>query len=301
MKHIFIINPVSGDGRSNTVSALVEQICNHTVEYDLRFTEYKGHATEIAREYTENDDVCLYSVGGDGTAHEILNGLQNGVRMAIIPVGSGNDYYTMIGSEKTKLYDTIKNTIEGKDVIVDYAYANNRRFLNCTNMGIDANINHRANIWGDRFRIFRHFKRLSYVLCAIVEIILSKTFSATLTIDGVDITDDYLLCSVMLGRMYGGGFKSTPDASIQDGYLDICAVSALSSRLKMFYLLPKYYQGKHSEIDVVTQYRGKHIRLKANQVITIGNDGEIYEGNDIEFRIVERGLILRVPQSSVLK
>ncbi len=301
MKHIFIINPISGNGIVHKVPEMIRSILDDDALFSIRITEYAGHAIEIAREYTQADDVCLYAVGGDGTAHEVLNGLQENVAMAIIPAGSGNDFYWMVGSLKQSLRDILEQTIYGKTVKVDYAMANAIRFLNCTNIGIDANINFRANKLGDRFKFFRRFKKISYLVCAVAELFHLEPFEATFTFNGQSITKKILLTSVMLGRQYGGGFKSTPQASIQDGLLDICMVGVPKPMIKVFYLFPKYYAGKHEQIDIVDLYQARSVTFSTAAPVNVGNDGEIFQGNSVELSIVEKGLNLRVPQSSELK
>ena len=92
MKHVFIVNPTSGVGKYQVVIDYVKDYFEDKEDnYEIRITEYVGHATEIAREYDVSH--VLYSVGGDGTSHEIINGMQEGVSLGIIPVGTGNDFF----------------------------------------------------------------------------------------------------------------------------------------------------------------------------------------------------------------
>src|SRR5690554_5622802 len=120
MKHVFIINPTSGKGKAYKQVDVIQEIFNTLdEEYEILFTEYQGHATELVRRFKTSDNVTIYAVGGDGTAYEVLNGLQDEVAMAIIPAGTGNDYYRMLGYTKKELKDIILETVQGKTVKVD--------------------------------------------------------------------------------------------------------------------------------------------------------------------------------------
>ena len=100
MKHVFILNPFAGKKDSETYMGLIsEYFSTHGGEYRILTTEYPGHASELAARYTAEEDVCVYAFGGDGTAYEVLNGLNDGVAMALIPNGTGNDYFRKIMKE----------------------------------------------------------------------------------------------------------------------------------------------------------------------------------------------------------
>ena len=97
MKHIFIINPTSGKHHAIQLIPVIENYFKtHSEAFSIIRTERPGHATEIARRFKAEDDVTLYVLSGDGTANEVHNGLTPKVPMAIIPVGSGNDFFRML-------------------------------------------------------------------------------------------------------------------------------------------------------------------------------------------------------------
>ena len=109
MKYVFIVNPTSGKGKSLRFVPLIENYFkNSEEEYEIIYTEYPKHATEIAARYTEKDDVILYSVGGDGTATEILDGLDLSVRFGVVPGGTGNDFLKSIDVEKELMKKYLK-------------------------------------------------------------------------------------------------------------------------------------------------------------------------------------------------
>ena len=98
MKHLFIINPFAGKGKT---LKYIEQINNAFKkikdEYFIEITKYPMHASLIAKEYSSKGDFRIYSVGGDGTLNEVLNGMaESNSSLAIIPGGSGNDFIRSI-------------------------------------------------------------------------------------------------------------------------------------------------------------------------------------------------------------
>ncbi len=297
MKHIFIINPTSGHGSAKNAVPFIEEICqNQNLDFELIFTQYPGHAREIANDYTIADDVCLYSVGGDGTAYEILNGINDKVCMSIIPCGTGNDFYRMIGSQAKSIKERVQEAIDGKVVEVDYGVSNISRFLNCTTVGFDAEINHMVN--GTMKKTFLPSKMM-YPAAVVAKLTNPPRKKITIEIDGEVFEKEVLLFAIMNGRHYGGGFTPTPQADIQDGYFDICMVEPMPRR-RIIPLLPKYIKGTHTELKECMMLKGKRIKITSNEPLVMQSDGEDFTIKSITFDLMRHGLKLKVPQSSKL-
>lgn len=298
MKHIFIINPTSGRGRAYQQVSIIEEVFKNRLDsFEIIVTEHQGHATEIARRYRHSDAVTLYAVGGDGTAYEVLNGLQDQVPMAIIPAGTGNDYYRMVGYQEKSLKKLIQDTIDGREVNVDYGLANDRRFLNMMALGLDAETNQVAQDIGKKLPIPRS---LVYAISALAVIVRPKKLDIQLKINKQVINRKVLLIAIMNGRWYGGGFQPTPEASIQDGLFDVCIVDDLPVH-KIIKLLPSYYKGTHVNEKVVQFFRSDTLEIMTRKLSAVSCDGETSKQDTIIFRLIKDGLVLRVPQASSLK
>ena len=116
MKHIFIVNPTSGGGKPATLIPVIHEYFKDKKEpYEILLTERNGHATDLTRRYSIKDDVTLYVVGGDGTVFEVLNGLNDSVPMAIIPAGTGNDAFRMLGLEPMEAKDRSEERRVGEE------------------------------------------------------------------------------------------------------------------------------------------------------------------------------------------
>lgn len=289
MKHIFIINPESGNGKHHRVVTWIETYFHeHPDAYTIHYTEYIQHAEAIAKMY--QGDYRLYSVGGDGTAHEVLNGIQEGVEMAIIPTGSGNDFWRMMDC-KQPLEKILVESVEGETSLIDVGLANGRKFLNCMNVGLDAAVNVRVN------RIRNPFmpRKLVYVYAAIREIIKGDKIPIRYECEGQTVHETVVLTSVMNGKWYGGGFKSAPSADLQDGYLNLCMVQFIPRR-KIIPLLPIYFQGKHESQDVVKTQKVTKIRFEFDAMTDYGCDGEVYQASEIEVMVLPKTLRLVIPR-----
>jgi diacylglycerol kinase (ATP) len=129
MKHVFIINPISGKGKTLKVAENIEKVCQkENLDYEINYTNYPGEATKIAKKYRLSKNI-IYSVGGDGTLNEVLNGIVGTKNMlAVIPSGSGNDFYKTL----SKIDDELPN--------IDIGKINDKYFINIVSIGIDAEV-----------------------------------------------------------------------------------------------------------------------------------------------------------------
>lgn len=288
MKHIFIVNPISGNGNYRDVIDWVVELFSKTNDkYEIHVTKYPGHAKEIASQYDSN--TVLYAVGGDGTAHEVLNGMDMNAQLAIIPSGTGNDFYRMISKNKD-LRSVLEATINGETKKIDIGKTGNTYFLNCLNLGIDARIN--LNVNNARKSIIP--RKLSYGIYALLEVLKKYAQTIEVDYDGTKVSTNALLASFMNGKWYGGGFMSGPFADLSDGYLEMSLVEDMP-RWKIFTVLPKYFMGKHTDLSVVTYKRVKKVSVKSRELIVMGVDGEVFEDYSVDIEIVPSVLNLRIP------
>ncbi len=291
MKHVFIINPVSGIGNYKRVVVWVEKhFASH--DFDIHITKYQGHATEIARQYEK--DAVLYSVGGDGTAFEVVNGMSFENEFCVIPVGTGNDFFKMIDHEgelEELLNDTVLN---GKVTNIDLGQVNDHYFLNCANIGVDADINALANEMKGKILIPR---MMIYVTAALREVVRMKPVRLSIFNDDFKIDKEITLLSIMNGRYYGSGFKSAPKAKLDDGLLDVCIVEGLTRRRAMK-LIPKYAKGEHENIDVVEFKHVDNLQVKSEKEVIYGCDGEVFKGKQLNIKLHKGKLKYRMPANA---
>lgn len=295
MRHIFIINPTSGIKDSKKVIPWIKEYFDDENDYEIFVTEYRGHATEIASRYSVRDHVCIYSVGGDGTAYEVLNGLNDNVSMGVIPNGTGNDFHRTFYKEKFTLKEMLVKTIEGDIQMIDYGVANEHRFLNMFTVGFDAVIGDLSTRAG---KIKYMPNSLSYVIGVIRSLGQIPKIKLSFTYNGEKIEQDSLLLAVLNGQYYGGGFNPAPEADIKDGLFNVLLIESVNLPT-LLRLILKYAKGRHKEIKQIQSFKLQSFQLKADKKMTYTCDGEIFEDDYFVITMLENRLPFKMPKGSV--
>lgn len=296
MKHLFIINPNAGKGHASKVKDIINDCFkDRNEEYIIETTKAPGDATQIAKAYVDSDIYRVYSVGGDGTLNEVLNGMAySESSLATIPTGSGNDFLrTIYSGKKIKLKDMILANIQGEEKLIDVAKINERYFINISSVGLDADVVSTA----------RKFKKLplitgstAYFMSIIVTIIQNKKRILEIEIDDdVKFTDNMMLVAAGNGRFYGGGMRALPKADFQDELLDICLARSMSRR-RILSVFPKYMKGEHDSVEGITFKKIKKVVIKAENMFPINADGETFYAREIKFEIVPKGIKIVIPK-----
>lgn len=222
MKHIFIINPVAGKGKGIEFKEKIEGIFKDLdLEYEIIITEESGYAIKKVRELTSKEKCRVYSIGGDGTLNEVLNGMVGSdSELAVIPAGSGNDFARTLYKDIS--FDNIlQELIYGEEKTIDVAKLNERYYLNISSVGFDANVVNNA-------RKYKKYKFISgpmaYAIGLINSLITFKSMKLKFEVDGKEINTEMYLIAVANGKCYGGGISIAPNAEIEDGFLDVYAI-----------------------------------------------------------------------------
>ena len=293
MRHLFIINPSSGKGKSLSYIPLIHELFDDKKDqYVIEITKYPGHASEIVGQYIKDEDFFVYAVGGDGTLNEIANILVNtNNALGVIPCGTGNDFIRSFMHSKN-YKNILERTVNGKIEVIDTAKANNRYFVNIASIGFDSNVVYNA-------RIFKKKKfipsSMSYLLSLFYTPFKFKSIPMNITIDNITIKSNNLLFAVCNGSYYGGGIPISPHSSMNDGILDICMVK--SCRLfRLLRCLPKALSANHTNIEEVSFYKGNNIHVQSNYEFIVQADGELTTCNDMTFEFYPNSLRILKPQ-----
>lgn len=293
MKHVFIINPVAGKGNGLKLLPQIKEIFEESQEqYIVEITERPGHAEEIARSHAHNGRCRVYSLGGDGTLNEVLNGVAGTDScIGIIPCGSGNDFIRSVIKEWNP-EDILIRTVNGVESCVDIARVNEKYFINIASVGFDAEVVYNAG----RFKKIPGISgSLAYIIGIIVTVFKFGGCNLQIEIDNIKINKKLLLAAVANGRYYGGGMLPAPKAEIADGLLDICLVDTMK-KIKILALFPRLIKGTHIHMKEVSFYKGKHIRIKSESSLSINIDGEILRGSEASFEIIPGGVSIIIPK-----
>lgn len=289
MKNIhFIINPQAKNGYSQKVWKDIEeelQLGKHP--YLAYFTKQRGHATQIAREIAAKvaeERIVIAVIGGDGTLHEVVNGVigYKNVALGFIPAGSGNDFGRGFQFPKKPLlaYRTMTERLNLDPVFVDIgkivdSHSKQTCFVNNMGAGFDALITKEANN-SHLKKILNRFSLggLIYAYLVIKKLFTYKRTDVLITIDEKSYHyKDTWFVTVSNQQYYGGGMKIAPEASVIDGNLDVTVVHRLS-RLKFLLVFVSVFWGGHVKFKEVDTFQGKYITLESNEPLYVHADGE---------------------------
>jgi diacylglycerol kinase (ATP) len=269
------------------------------MDYDLVQTEYAGHAIELAQQAVVEGFDAVVAAGGDGTVNEVLNGLirANGAGNPLRPLGvlcagRGNDFAAGV--------DIPADLEEACQVLSDFhlrtidigqvrggLYPHGRFFGNCVGVGFDAI----ATIEVAKLPRLGGF--LSYVI-AILKTIFLYFEGPTVRVeyDGLSLTHQTLLVSIMNGQRLGTGFKMAPTAKPDDGIFDLCIAKQVS-RARILTLLPHFTRGTQASQDEIITLQGANIRITALKgSLPAQTDGEILcvDGKQLDISLLPRRL-----------
>lgn len=290
MRYRIILNPVAGRGRGAKSRAVVEQAFSAAgVDFTLVVTSGPGDAVALARAAALEGYQTIVTVGGDGTAHEALHGMvlaaqadgrwqagQSVGALAMIPVGTGNDYAWRLGIPENDPLAACRVILTGQPRAVDIGQVVDERgqvafFVNHLGGGFEA----AANIESRRMHRLRG---LLLYLAAVLRVIpqYSQGRLTTISYNGTQETRPILLASVSNGGRSGGGFKIAPDARLDDGLLDLVLADSPNIAI-ILWLLPKFLAGTHvSQKKYVMMERSDRVVIETPSGIPVHLDGEIF-------------------------
>ncbi len=295
MYHI-ILNGHNTDGKTAAKIETVKSVFEAAgKEITVHSTTHAGHAKEIAAELTADGGFAdIIAMGGDGTLHEVLNGIANPANctLGLIPLGTGNDF-----AETAKLSHDVKTAAEliafGGPTPIDYIELDGGlRSINAVGMGIDVDVLQRAYAGKakGKNKYFKAFlKSLKYYK--------ASTFKASWD-GGEEREYTGIIACLGNGRQIGGGILLFPDAQIDDGFIDLIVVDYLS-KFRTLIAFMKLNSGKVNKVKEVTHVKCKSVRITpVNGSAPIQAEGEIYENTPLSAHIVAGQLKFYLPSKN---
>ncbi|BAB05672.1 BH1953 [Halalkalibacterium halodurans C-125] len=288
-----IVNKASGNGKGQRTWKKVEyELQIRNTPYLVRFTSGSGHATTIVKELLTEGVKTIIAVGGDGTINEVANGLVNHrVPLGIIPAGSGNDFARCLNIPM-HYEKALHRIFENKQKKVDLLHLGQRHCLTVTGIGFDGKIAKTVNeaIYKNWFNQFG-FGGLSYVLSMLEVLKDYRPTNIQITVDGKELFfSGVWLVAVANSPNYGGGIRICPEASYDDGLLNICVVHGMS-KWQLLRLFPKAYKGKHVVMEQhVTLLTGKDVYVQSDTPVLVQSDGEPIMESPVRLQIKKGAL-----------
>ena len=281
-----IINPTAGNRRAEKIAAqILTRLVELGVEHRAFYTEYPGHAELLARQSAEQGARTVLSIGGDGTAFEIAQGLMNsGTSLGIIPAGTGNDFIKSLRLPNAPLA-ILDFILSHPARPVDMGTINGRIFINVCGIGFD------VSVLDYSIKAKKYVRgMLPYLWGVIQTIIHYHSSEITLSIDGKQVlSEEILVCSIANGRFIGGGMPISPKSEIDDGLLDVVVIRNVM-RPWMIRYLPGLLSGKILTFRDTRAFRGKHVSVSSARPMRFNVDGEIFPFDQAVLEILPEAL-----------
>lgn len=296
MKHIFIVNPVSGKGKASKayINVIEEYVKKTGLDGEIYITKASRDGQRYVEEVAKKGEkVRFYSCGGDGTLYEVVNGCYkyDNCEVAAIPLGSGNDFCRIFGKNTN-----IDDQVNGTPVKMDLIETDGQVAINECAMGLDSEICAKQ---ADFKKLPLVNGELAYTLSALYCIMGKIKNEFRITIDDTEVFDDkYLFCYIGNSRWYGGGYMAAPAAMPNDGLIECVMVRADRGRLRVLPLVSVYKAGKHVDLDITTIRKCKKVKIESKKPAAVNVDGECAYVTEREFQIIENGITFVVPRGS---
>ena len=297
MKNIaFIINPVSGSKETQKEKRKLPKLIMQLLDKEqwlpnIAFTEYAGHATELARQYARMGFDAVVAVGGDGTVNEVAKGLIKGctpsdnghqTALGLIPMGSGNGFarHLNIPIRPQKAIEMLNRS---EPISVDYGLANGKLFVSTCGTGFDAVV--AEHFAGSNKRGF-----MTYFQNVLHDIFSYTPQTYHIVGDGLDVTHKAFLITFANANQWGYEALIAPKASMQDGKMDIMLVSS-HAILGSASLAFRLFAGSIDDSHFMNTLRAKEVTLEREEAAPFHIDGDPVEmDKDIHIKIVADGL-----------
>lgn len=275
-----IFNPTAGKKKAKTA---LETVCRafreKNASYQVHQTMAAHDAETIARRLTRAGASNLVVVGGDGTLHEVLNGIENPTRctLGLIPAGTGNDFAEAAGIPLDTA-EAAKVILQRNAKPVDFLQIGDRRCMNVTGLGIDVEVL-------ERCARGKMKGKLKYFMSLLQTVFTYKGCKISVEIDGESQTKDLLLGAACNGSQFGGGIPICPASNIADGKIDVITVDCLGGVFKILKALMALMKGKILTYPAAKHYLCDRVRFTTEKPCAVQLDGEIYSDLILDVQI----------------
>jgi len=308
VKWFVVVNPISGSGKGLDDFPLISKLLrDNNIRCESVFTEHKYHATELTVSAINSGYRHIIVVGGDGTLHEVVNGLfiqkvvaPEDITVAVIAVGTGNDWIRMFGIP-TRYSEAIRAIKEGYTFLQDVAtveyeesrYRQVRYMANVAGLGFDAAVIKR----GMHMRSKGAKGRSLYIRALVNTYFRYKPTGVKVWIDDRLMYNNLLFSiAIGVGKYNGGGIQQLPEAVADDGLLDITIIRPVHW-WNIIFRLRRFFNGSIYTIGHVLHAQGRKIRIESSPESMLEIDGELFGVTPIEICNVHRKVRVIVNQS----
>jgi diacylglycerol kinase (ATP) len=275
-----IVNPAAGNGTGDRIAyRIAADFRDQGMRVDVVRTPAPDEAARLAREGAADGYRTIISAGGDGTANEIANGIAgSGAALALYPIGAGNDFARALGYPR-RVKDVPRFLRGARRRAIDVGEVNGRVFVNSAGVGIDGHVTQRvvatSRIVGRPF---------GYFIGSLLGIATYRPESMRVLVDGELHTGRFLTVVAANGTHFGSGMHVAPQASLDDGQLDVLLAGDLS-RWASLVALAKIYRGTHVDGKKILLKRARAVEIELERPLMAQLDGETSTAQRFSIRV----------------
>lgn len=298
-KWFVVVNPASGSGKGLTDYPLISKLLrDNGIRHESVFTEHKHHAAELTVSAIESGYRHIIVVGGDGTLHEVVNGVfiqkrvdSSEITIAMISTGTGNDWIRMFGIP-TRYSEAIRAIKEGYTFLQDVAEVSYeeskvrqvRYMANVAGLGFDAAVIKRTLT----SKAKGYLGKSGYLWCLARSFFSHKATGTKVWVDDELIYNNLLFSiAIGIGKFNGGGIQQLPIAVADDGLLDITMIRPVHW-WHVIFRLRRLYNGTIYSIGHVIHAQGKRVRIESSPETPLEIDGELYGHTPVNLEVMPR-------------
>jgi len=291
-----IVNPAAGRGRARKAweSTLRPMLRSGGLSFEEVYEDRPGAAVPLAAQAAREGYAIVTVVGGDGTVHEVLNGVLAAPAaaqpaLAVIPGGTGNDFARGVGIPKDMVTAARLLLDRAQRRRVDVGRVNDRYYGTISGVGFDAEVAAEVNRWPKWVA-----GTIVYTAGILKKLITYRCAPARITIDGDTVELSMFLLAAANTAWYAGGMYMAPHARPDDGRLEIILARDLT-KAETLRILPQVFSGAHLRHPKVSHRAGTEVRVESDIPLSIHADGETVGRVPAVFRTVPQALEVLVP------
>jgi diacylglycerol kinase (ATP) len=292
MKIAFVLNPTSGTHRNpQKIAELIQTTYDaSSYTYEICYTEYAGHATEIAKEKSEAGFDVVVAIGGDGTVNEVAAGLlHTKSSLAIVPAGSGNGFarHFKVPLDQKKAIESIPNSVIKR---IDTGTINGHHFNGVCGMGYDAYVS-------QKFSEQKTRGLKTYIKVMFVEFFRFKPETYTIRFDDYEVKQTCYTLTIANAPEYGNGAVISPNSIVDDGMFEICAMKPLNF-FNAWIIAWHMLRGTLNRSRFMTYYKANQISIEREKDPVIHIDGTPLKTElRVTIELLRNSLNVLVPKS----
>ncbi len=299
----FILNPVSSGGKSLKFWKTFEPLLHkHKIDFTFRQTKNSGDAILLTYELIQEGYKKIIAVGGDGTLHQVANGIllqenisSKEISLGLIPMGTGNDFanYWKLPNQNDQIIHLLQNNKTVLQDAIKVSFLTQKKTAYIISMGgcgFDSHVAVKAHFQ----KMKGHGGKLVYLRCLATTLFSYKAQQVSVIVDGSELTGKIFSVAIGNNHSNGGGIKQCPDATMNDGKLNITVIGDISIP-QILLNLKGLFTGSFTKHHKVKTFSGTNAIIKCDGENILELDGEPYYNLPAEVTIIPSCLKVLLP------